>query len=55
MVALTPTSGPAILQVTNGDLSTTMKFAPYYRINDYLGNDLKVFDAARDVEQLLLL
>jgi len=49
MVALTPTSGPAILQVTNGDLSTTMKFAPYYRINDYLGNDLKVFDAARDV------
>jgi len=49
MVALTPTSGPAILQVTNGDLATTKNFAPYYRINDYLGNDLKVFDAARDV------
>jgi len=49
MVALTPAS-PAlpILQVTNGDLATVKHFAPYYRINDYLGNNLGVF-ATRDV------
>jgi hypothetical protein len=51
IVAKTPAS-PAlpILQVTNGDLNplNTKHFAPYYRINDYLGNDLGVF-GTRDI------
>ncbi len=49
VVALTP-AAPALptLQITNGDLAIIKHFAPYYRINDYLGNDLKVF-GVRDV------
>ncbi len=46
MVALTPAApAPAILQVTNGDLATIRHFAPYYRMNDYLGNNLNLFGA----------
>jgi len=45
----TPPQVPAILQITNGDLtSAPLKVSDYYRAKDYLGVDLKVFGVTRD-------
>ncbi len=50
MVALTPAApAPATLQVINGDLVTVRNLSTYYRVNDYLGNNLNVFSASRNV------
>lgn len=50
MVALTPAApAPATLQVINGDLITVRNLSTYYRVNDYLGNNLNVFSASRNV------
>ncbi len=40
---------PAILQITNGDLtSAPLKVSDYYRAKDYLGVNLNVFSTTRD-------
>ncbi|MDD4618943.1 MAG: hypothetical protein PHO51_07300, partial [Bacteroidales bacterium] len=49
LVPAASTGLPSTLQVTNGDLVTVRNFKPYFKVKDYLGVDLKVFDPARDV------